>query len=78
MRRFFVHTTPRMKSCVLFLLLKGLRVEYTFNRRYRLAYFFGTSEAFWMGLQDDYDLEEAHSTLKDSLKQIIRPLNHPV
>ena len=25
----------------------------------RLARFFGTSEQFWMGLQADYDLEEA-------------------
>ena len=25
----------------------------------RLARYFGTSEAFWMGLQADYDLEEA-------------------
>lgn len=26
----------------------------------RLARYFGTSEKFWMGLQVDYDLEEAH------------------
>tara|TARA_B100001939_G_C16848878_1_gene576504 strand:- start:340 stop:600 length:261 start_codon:yes stop_codon:yes gene_type:complete len=26
----------------------------------RLAGHFGTSEKFWMGLQADYDLEEAH------------------
>lgn len=26
----------------------------------RLARHFGTSEKFWMGLQADYDLEEAH------------------
>ena len=25
----------------------------------RLSRFFGTSEKFWLGLQDDYDLEEA-------------------
>ena len=24
----------------------------------RLGWFFGTSEKFWLGLQDDYDLEE--------------------
>lgn len=29
----------------------------------RLARFFGTSEAFWMGLQADYDLEEARTRL---------------
>ncbi len=26
----------------------------------RLANYFGNSEKFWMGLQADYDLEEAH------------------
>ena len=31
----------------------------------RLARFFGTSEKFWMGLQADYDLEEAAGTAKD-------------
>jgi len=29
----------------------------------RLARYFGTSEAFWMGLQADYDLEEARNRL---------------
>jgi len=40
----------------------------------RLAYYFGTSESFWMGLQDDYELEEAHLILKDRLKDIIKPI----
>jgi addiction module HigA family antidote len=40
----------------------------------RLAYFFGTSEEFWMGLQDDYELEEARYILKDCLTQIIHPM----
>ena len=31
----------------------------------RLSRFFGTSEKFWMGLQADYDLEEAARTAKD-------------
>ncbi len=31
----------------------------------RLARFFGTSEKFWMGLQADYDLEEAARMAKD-------------
>ncbi len=42
----------------------------------RLAYYFGTSEEFWMGLQDDYELEEAHLILKNQLKNIIEPLRH--
>jgi len=33
----------------------------------RLARFFGTSESFWMGLQADYDLEEARRRLGDRL-----------
>jgi addiction module HigA family antidote len=33
----------------------------------RLARYFGTSEAFWMGLQADYDLEEAREKLGDRL-----------
>ena len=42
----------------------------------RLAYYFGTSEEFWMGLQDDYELEEAHLILKNQLKDIIEPRRH--
>jgi len=30
----------------------------------RLAKHFGTSEQFWMGLQADYDLEEARKSMK--------------
>jgi len=41
----------------------------------RLAYCFGTSEEFWMGLQDDYELEEIGPTLRDSLKETIRPFH---
>lgn len=33
----------------------------------RLARYFGTSETFWMGLQADYDLEEARIRLGDRL-----------
>ncbi|MEN8168309.1 MAG: HigA family addiction module antitoxin [Pseudomonadota bacterium] len=35
----------------------------------RLARYFGTSEAFWMGLQTDYDLEEARERLGDRLEK---------
>lgn len=31
----------------------------------RLARFFGNSEKFWMGIQADYDLEEAARAAKD-------------
>jgi len=35
----------------------------------RLARYFGTSEAFWMGLQADYDLEEARERLGNRLER---------
>lgn len=40
----------------------------------RLARFFGTSVKFWMGLQADYDVEEAQRKLGDRLDQEVRPL----
>jgi addiction module HigA family antidote len=39
----------------------------------RLARYFGSSEAFWMGLQADYDLEEARERLGDRLNREVRP-----
>jgi addiction module HigA family antidote len=36
----------------------------------RLARALGTSEQFWMGLQADYDLEEALKTVRDDLKKV--------
>jgi addiction module HigA family antidote len=33
----------------------------------RLARYFGTSEKFWLGLQDDYDLERAREEIGDVL-----------
>ena len=38
----------------------------------RLAAALGTSERFWLGLQADYDLEEAHRTLGAAVKNIER------
>lgn len=38
----------------------------------RLAKTFGTSESFWMGLQSDYDLEEARSGMAAALDQVQR------
>jgi addiction module HigA family antidote len=38
----------------------------------RLARYFGTSEEFWMGLQADYDLEEARNKLGSRLQQEVR------
>ena len=39
----------------------------------RLARYFGTSEQFWMGLQADYDLEEARRRLGRRLDREVRP-----
>lgn len=38
----------------------------------RLAAALGTSERFWLGLQADYDLEEAHRALGQVAKRIER------
>ncbi len=38
----------------------------------RLAAALGTSERFWLGLQADYDLEEAHRTLGKAIEKIER------
>lgn len=39
----------------------------------RLARYFGTSERFWLGLQLDYDLEEARHRLGNRLEREILP-----
>ena len=36
----------------------------------RLAAFFGTSEGFWLGLQADYDLEEARIGMSRELLRV--------
>ena len=38
----------------------------------RLARYFGTSETFWMGLQADYELEDARERLGDRLDREVR------
>lgn len=38
----------------------------------RLARFFGTSAGFWMGLQNDYDLDVAADRLGDRLDREVR------
>lgn len=39
----------------------------------RLARYFGTTSEFWMGLQADYDLEEAAQRLGDRLETEVHP-----
>ena len=40
----------------------------------RLARYFGTSERFWLGLQMDYELEEAHRALGERIAREIHPI----
>ena len=42
----------------------------------RLSKYFGTSAKFWLGLQDDYDLEESENLLAAELREI--PAAHPI
>jgi addiction module HigA family antidote len=39
----------------------------------RLARYFGTSERFWLGLQLDYDLEEAKRALSRRVEREVKP-----
>lgn len=53
-------------------ILKGNR-RITADTALRLSKFFGTSAKFWLGLQDDYDLEEEENSKGsefESIKQI--------
>ena len=50
-------------------ILKGKR-RITADTALRLSAFFGNSAKFWLGLQDDYDIEEEQSRHGDKLKQI--------
>ena len=50
-------------------ILKGKR-GITEDTAIRLSLYFGTSAKFWLGLQDDYDLEEAQKKKHFELKKI--------
>ena len=43
----------------------------------RLARFFGTSSKFWLGLQEDYDLEEQLRTRRREIEAIEPLVSHP-
>jgi antitoxin HigA-1 len=51
------------------LILKGRR-KITADTALRLGSYFGNSAKFWMGLQDDYDLEEERNNKKELLIKI--------
>ena len=48
------------------------RRRVTADTALRLKSFFGTSAEFWLGLQDDYDLEEESRNLSEVLPKIVR------
>ncbi|MEX0772363.1 MAG: HigA family addiction module antitoxin [Balneolales bacterium] len=50
-------------------ILKGNR-RITADTALRLSRFFGTSARFWLGLQDDYDLEDEQERKHDELNAI--------
>ena len=52
-------------------IVKGNR-RVTADTALRLSEYFGNSPQFWMGLQDDYDLEEERLHLEEELKSIRR------
>lgn len=52
-------------------IVRGKR-SVTADTAVRFAASLGTSERFWLGLQADYDLEEAHRTMGAALRRIER------
>ena len=52
-------------------ILKGKR-RVTADSALRFAKYFGTSAKFWLGLQDDYDLEEEGINKKSELDEILK------
>jgi len=54
-------------------IIKGKR-RITADTALRLSKFFGTSAKFWLGLQDDYDIEE-ELTQKEQALNCIKPVS---
>ena len=52
-------------------ILKGKR-RISADTALRLSKFFGTSAKFWLGLQDDFDLEEEQNLKENELNKIKR------
>ena len=52
-------------------ILKGRR-RISADTALRLSKYFGNSAKFWLGLQDDFDLEEEMSTRKQEFQKIKR------
>jgi addiction module HigA family antidote len=52
-------------------IVKGNR-SVTADTALRLSKYFGTTAKFWLGLQDDFDIEEQSQNLKNTLNSIRR------
>jgi len=52
-------------------IIKGKR-SITADTALRLSLYFGTSPKFWLGLQDDFDIEEESKNKKEVFKRIKR------
>ena len=52
-------------------IIKGNR-RVTADTALRFSKYFGNSAKFWLGLQDDFDIEEENNHLKNKLNSIIR------
>jgi antitoxin HigA-1 len=50
-------------------IIKGKR-RITADTALRLGYYFGNSAKFWMGLQDDFDIEEERNQNEEVFKRI--------
>ena len=50
-------------------IIKGKR-RVTADTALRLSEYFGMTAQFWLGLQDDYDLEEEQTRIDEELKSI--------
>jgi len=58
-------------------IIKGNR-SITADTALRLSYYFGNSAKFWLGLQNDFDLEEEKKVKGQELKHIKRLKEHAV
>ena len=52
-------------------IIKGRR-RITADTALRLSKYFGTSPKFWLGLQDDFDIEEGQNLISQDLNNIER------
>ena len=56
-------------------IVKGRR-RITADTALRLSHYFGNSPKFWLGLQDDYDLQEEELAKKEEFKSIKKMKNN--